>query len=72
MAEGARLESVYAVMSCIVGSNPTPSASKSAPNGSVKQTRIGLHNPIIVKSQAASWRHPAKAAERLILKFSRL
>ncbi len=26
MAEGARLESVYAVLSCIVGSNPTPSA----------------------------------------------
>ena len=33
---------------------------------------IGAVEPTIEDAQAASWRHSAKAAERLSLKFSRL
>ena len=53
---------------------PTAAANfrESGLVGTVRQTGTGLQNPVIGRSQAASWRHSAIAAERLILKLSRL
>ncbi len=59
MAEGARLESVYTVMNRIVGSNPTPSASKSLIS---QKNTAGFELPVRFAAVRGPWRRAAAQA----------
>ena len=59
MAEGARLESVYTVMNRIVGSNPTPSASKSLMS---QKNRVGFELPVRFAAVRGHWRRATAQA----------